>query len=337
MESLTLPVSHNTGVFEKTPNHTNLVDYSPSDAPWNTHRAQSDDVAMLYAGAVEFERYAARMGGCSGFLGFGWADDPETGESRLKLREAAFCRVRYCPTCQWRRTLMLLARFHESLPKLVESYPTARWVLLTLTVRNPEVTDLRATLGDMNKAWHRLIKRKEFAAVSGWIRSTEVTRGADGSAHPHFHCLLMVKPSWFGKSYIRQNRWAEVWGEVMRLDYTPNVDIRTVKAKAVDQGGQALLSGAVAEVLKYSVKPTDMVKDEAWFLELTRQTHKLRFVATGGALKEALRVEDESDSDLALTDGVATSEDDGSRLSFSWRPSRREYHRFPKGDKQANP
>ncbi|MDI5568585.1 protein rep, partial [Salmonella enterica subsp. enterica serovar Kentucky] len=40
--------------------------------------------------------------------------------------------------------------------------------------------------------------------------------------------------------------------------------------------------GAVAETLKYSTKPADMVADPEWFLELTRQTHKRRFVATGG-------------------------------------------------------
>ncbi|MDI5829362.1 protein rep, partial [Salmonella enterica subsp. enterica serovar Kentucky] len=41
-----------------------------------------------------------------------------------------------------------------------------------------------------------------------------------------------------------------------------------------------------AETLKYSTKPADMVADPEWFLELTRQTHKRRFVATGGALKD---------------------------------------------------
>ncbi|WP_170869787.1 protein rep, partial [Shigella sonnei] len=26
--------------------------------------------------------------------------------TRLRLREAHFCRVRHCPVCQWRRSLM---------------------------------------------------------------------------------------------------------------------------------------------------------------------------------------------------------------------------------------
>lgn len=61
----------------------------------DVHRGQSDDIAAIYARAVEFERYAARMNACSGVLRFGWVDDPETGETRLRLREARFCRVRY--------------------------------------------------------------------------------------------------------------------------------------------------------------------------------------------------------------------------------------------------
>lgn len=307
-----------------------LSDYSPKDAPWDTHRTMTDAVGMVYLGAVEFERLAARMAECSGFLSFGWGDDLETGESRLKLREARFCRVRNCPTCQWRRTLMWQARFYSAMPTLQIERPTARWLFLTLTVRNCDITDLRATIGDMNKAWKRLIKRKEFAPVLGWVRTTEVTRGSDGTAHPHFHALLMVPPSWFsGKSYVKQNRWAEMWGEVLRVDYQPMVDIRAVKS-------DAQISKAVAETLKYSVKPADMVADDSWFLELTRQCHKLRFVASGGVLKDVLREESESDTDLALADGVAAQEDDGSRLSFSWRPSQRKYRRFPKGDKTAS-
>ena len=45
---------------------------------------------------------------------------------------------------------------------------------------------------------------------------------------------------------------------------------------------------AVSETLKYSQKPADMTEDPEWFLELTRQTFKRRFVATGGALKKCV-------------------------------------------------
>ncbi|MBE3060658.1 protein rep, partial [Klebsiella pneumoniae] len=58
--------------------------------------------------------------------------------------------------------------------------------------------------------------------------------------------------------------------------------------------------GAVAEPRKYSTKPADMVADPKWVLELTRQTHKRRFVATGGALKDVLKLDQETDADMVI-------------------------------------
>lgn len=319
-------------VDAKTAQSERLVDYSPGDKPWDTHRALTDAIQRIYGEASDFESYAARMEDCSGVLRFGWADDPDTGESRLKLRNAQFCRVRHCPVCQWRRSLMWQARFYQALPSIIEQHPKARWLFLTLTVRNCDIHDLGATLTGMNAAWQRLKDRKEFASVQGWIRSTEVTRGRDGTAHPHFHCLLMVAPSYFGKQYVTQNRWAELWQECGRLDYYPVVDVRTVKAKLGAETDPAqVLRGAVSETLKYSVKPQDMAADAAWFLELTRQVHKRRFIASGGALKDVLQVEQESDEDMTLLGeqpAPATP-----LLAFAWNAPDKHYRRAPKRDK----
>ncbi|WP_306465781.1 protein rep [Bifidobacterium breve] len=71
------------------------------------------------------------MASCSGLLRFGWSTIMETGETRLRLRSAQFCRVRHCPVCQWRRTLMWQARFYQALPKIVVDYPSSRWLFLT--------------------------------------------------------------------------------------------------------------------------------------------------------------------------------------------------------------
>lgn len=318
-----------------------LTDYSPSDAPWDTHRGQTDDVSGIYASSVEFERYAERMASCSGRLRFGWDTCHESGESSLRLREAHFCRVRHCPTCQWRRSLMWQARFYQALPNIVQAHPKARWLFLTLTVRNCDITDLGQTLTQMNQAFQRLKDRKEFKPVLGWIRTTEVTKGHDGTAHPHFHALLMVPPSWFkGSTYVKQSRWVDLWAECLRVHYRPNVDIRTVKPKVPPgeavtgiEGTIEALQGAVAETLKYSTKPSDMTDEggsDGWFLELTRQTHKRRFIATGGALKDVLKVDEETDDDLALAEGEGN--DDGSRLAFDWKSGKRRYMRNAKAD-----
>lgn len=314
-----------------------LADLSPKDKPWDLHRAQADHVRAIYATAAEFERYAHRIASCSGVLRFAWHPDPDTGGVALRLREARFCRVRHCPVCQWRRSLMWLARFYQSLPAIQQAHPRSRWLFLTLTVRNCAISDLRETLRSMNAAWKRLIERREFRPVLGWVRTTEVTRGRDGSAHPHFHALLMVPSSMFTRHYVTHARWVELWQETARLDYTPVVDIRTVKSKGPKKAGCAdpvvALRAAAAETLKYAVKPADMLADPDWFLEMTRQVHRLRFVATGGVLKSVLRVEEETDEDLILADGPADADDNGSRLAFKWRPSERRYCRFPKGDR----
>lgn len=317
-----------------------LTDYSASDAPWDTHRGQTDDVADIYASTKQFHPYAARMATCSDLLRFGWDDCKETGESKLKLREAHFCRVRHCPTCQWRRSLMWQARFYQALPDIVQAHPKARWIFLTLTVRNCDITDLGDTLNQMNQAFQRLKDRKEFKPVLGWIRTTEVTKGKDGTAHPHFHALLMVPPSWFTRHYVKHSRWVDLWADCLRVHYPPNVDVRAVKPK-VPKGQQApaldgtieALQGAVAETLKYSTKPSDMTDGgdaDGWFLELTRQTHKRRFIATGGALKDVLKVEEETDDDMALSDGEGT--DEGPRLAFNWKSDNRRYMRNRKRD-----
>lgn len=239
---------------------------------------------------------------------------------------------------------MWQARFFQSLPKIAEEYPRQRWIQLTLTIKNCDVKDLRSTLQDMNKGWQRLIKRREFRSVTGWTRSTEVTRGSDGSAHPHFHALLMVPPSMLsGRNYVKHLEWAELWMDCMRLDYLPSVDVKAIPAPTIKDGESphdALvrsLKKTVSEVFKYSVKPADMFADEEWFFELTRQTHKMRFMATGGVLKNVLKVEQESDEDLALTkDSDADDADDaGSRIAFNWRDTDRRYRRFKQGDKNG--
>ncbi|WP_162860558.1 protein rep, partial [Escherichia coli] len=85
--------------------------------------------------------------------------------------------------------------FYQSLPRFVSDYPDARWMYLTLTVRNCAIVELGEILYRMNAAFQRLKDRKEFGPVQGWIRTSEVTRCSDGSAHRHFHTLMLVPPS----------------------------------------------------------------------------------------------------------------------------------------------
>ena len=124
------------------------------------------------------------------------------------------------------------------------------------------------------------------------------TRGRLGDAHPHFHCLLMVRGSYFSSSdYIKQARWRELWQEAARLDYLPVVNVKKIRAGEVGR-----LPGGVVEVLKYAVKPSDLAVEpdsEAgeWVREVTRQLHKTRAISTGGVLKDVLK-DGETDNEL---------------------------------------
>lgn len=286
-----------------------LSEISPQDKPWDKHRAFADRVEGFYVGS-EFHAYSDRIHYCSELLQFGLALQDDNS-LKLKLRAARFCRLRHCPVCQWRRSLMWKARAYRVLPKIVEAYPTHRWLFLTLTQKNIPITELRQTLTQMNKGFQRLVQLKAFPAV-GWLRSTEVTRGKDGSSHPHFHCLLLVPPGYFsGKGYLKQTKWVEMWRKSMRLDYNPVLDVQAVK-----QGTKPM--ELVPELLKYCTKESDLVADREWFLELTRQMHKTRAIATGGVLKEYLRELEEEPEDLIGKDEEADLVEEA-LLYFAWK------------------
>ena len=323
---LTSTLAVNAAVSQPADRFEYLSDYSPRDRPWDVHRAQAQTVEGVYQGTA-FDALAGRIKGCTGQLGFVWSADPETGELHLKLRSAHFCRVRHCPVCQWRRSLMWQARLLKALPSIEQAHPTARWLFLTLTVRNCKITDLRRTIQSMNSAWHRLIKRQEFDSnVLCWIRTTEVTRGKDDSAHPHFHVLMMVRPSYFSSNYyVTQRRWTEIWQECARLGYTPIVNVKAVRPKSgVGSIDKTPLRRAISETLKYSVKPQDMSDD--WLIQLTRQVYHLRFIASGGVLKNVLREGEEKEEDLLLADDPDGSSDASEPdVYFRWHRTIRRY------------
>jgi len=286
-----------------------LSDLSGKDKPWDKHRGNADKVANHYRGS-EFKQYAARIDFCSQLLDFRLVPDADQGELKLKLSSARFCRVRTCPVCQWRRSLMWKAKAYKVLPKIVKDFPTHRWLFMTLTVKNCQISELKETLTWMNKSWQRLTQLKAFPA-EGWLRSTEVTRGRDGSAHPHFHCLLMVKPGYFGKNYIKQSEWVEMWRRSLRIDYNPVLDVQAVK-----KGEQPMQ--LVPELLKYCVKESDLVVDREWFIELTRQLHKMKAVVVGGILRQYLRDLENESEDLIGEDEKGEGNLDEGHLYFGW-------------------
>jgi plasmid rolling circle replication initiator protein Rep len=303
-----------------------LSELSPKDKPWDSHRAIADTVQNLYRSA-RLDKYADRIQTCGKLLEFALRSDDQ-GDVGIKLQSAHFCRVRHCPVCQWRRSMKWQAKMFSAMPEITQAYPTHRWIFVTLTVRNCDLVDLRAVVDGMNKAFKRLSQLKAFPAV-GWIKSLEVTRNPEtGQAHPHFHCLMLVQPSYFGKSYIKQEEWRSLWQRCMRVDYSPVVNVKAVKPKKnklteeLDDIGQAIV-----ETLKYSVKEEDLVADKDWLAELTTQLHKTRAIAIGGVLKNFLKEEKEDDDLIHIEEKEIEVEEETISIFFGWRETISRYRK----------
>ncbi len=113
------------------------------------------------------------------------------------------------------------------------------------------------------------------------------------------------------------------------FDYLPTVDVHAVTER---RGG---VSGAAPEVLKYTTKSADLVADLEWLLEYTKQVYKLRFIVTGGVLKDALREHDESNDDIIHVDETVAekpADDSDELLAFVWQRKDKKYRRNPKAD-----
>lgn len=295
-----------------------LTDLSPKDKPWDVHRGESDQISLSYAGS-EFWKYSDRIDDCAQILGFGLAPDARIGVYRLKLRTARFCHVRTCMVCSWRRSLMYKARAYKALPNVIADYPTARYLFVTLTLKNCEIHELKDSIIHLNKSFSRLTKIKEFPAL-GYIKTVEVTRGKRGDAHPHLHILMMVKASYFSTGYISKKDWCAFWRRAAKVDYTPIMDVQAIKANDSPVG-------LLAEVIKYQTKPNDLIfSDREWFLEYTRQIKGTKAFALGGVFKEYFKeLDKEETADEMIGNDEAQDGVDEGELFFGWKRYEKKY------------
>lgn len=170
-----------------------------------------------------------------------------------KLKRAFFCKNKLCPICNWRRSLKHSYMSGLIIDKALEKEPKARFVFLTLTVKNVVAQDLKNELRKLTKGFDRLFKRAKVKRnLIGYMRATEVTYNSETKEyHPHLHILLLVKSTYFkGKdNYIEQDEWTALWQQSMKLSYVPVVNVKVVRP------GKHGLKKAVLETAKYPVKP----------------------------------------------------------------------------------
>lgn len=276
-----------------------LSDLSPQDVLWDNFKSTTAAVSNILFRKKEFAKRAYIMNDCAEWLRYAMTGDMD---KPFKLREASFCRDRVCPLCSWRRSLRWKATMHKQLPVVRETFPTHRWVFVTLTVKNCHISDLRATIGAMNKGFNALVRKlKNRIGNIGYVKSVEVTRAKDNTAHPHLHVLFFFPASYFKKTYLKTLEWVTLWQECAKLSYAPSVDVRVIYPKRSKGGGtdDMVINSAVAETVKYATKSADLIRPDKkkpqdphwWLYEYLRQIKGLRFISVGGCLKGLVKPE----------------------------------------------
>lgn len=298
--------------------------------PWARHKTEAQVVATALdvAGMADD---AQRMRTCADWLQYNRAAD-----GLLHLHRANFCRVRMCPICQWRRSLKVAAQVQAcdawvQARRAAQRHKPYKHIMLTLTVPNVAGQQLAGTLDTLSAAWGKISRRAEVRrAVRGYIRATEITYNRSaGTYHPHLHILVACNASYFtSRDYVTRDRWLQLWREATGLQSITQVDVR----RAAD------LSGLVAEIAKYTTKPSDyLLPDDVDTMAavvgtLARTCHHRRFVSFGGVYRtayQALLLDDAETGDLVHiapdNDALGATDAECIAWTYCWYPGPRLY------------
>lgn len=292
--------------------------------PWSEKKSRSVKTAESFRRLEAFSK-AWRVRHCGEDLSF------IRDESGLHLHEAAFCRERMCPMCQWRRSLKVFTQVSQVMDRVLLDAPNLTPIFLSLTQRNVSAESLQNEIQGIMNGWHLFMNHWTIKKrVQGYFRALELTRSksARRDFHPHLHAILMVdERAYFkGADYLKTRDFGRLWRTCCKLDYDPIVDIRSVKTAT--RSGAMPMHKAAAEVAKYSVKDADIITDneretdEA--VEAIGQALKgRRLYAFGGIMKriaKELEVEDVGEGDLVHVEGVAQIRADLAQMieTYGW-------------------
>ena len=252
------------------------------------HKLLLQKLNRKFQSVISNSQKRRRICECGSFLKFNLYQHIETDEQMRSLIGANFCKFRFCPMCSWRKARTLCNEVLQKINSVSEVHNGVAFLFLTLTVKNPPITELNASVKHLNNSFMRMSKIQAFKrAVLGYVRAVEFVgdNTHEGEAHPHFHCLLVVRKSYFkSRDYLNQSHWTEMWKSALRVEYTPLVNVKRIKAK----GTLSALQSACLEVVKYAVSFSDMSKMTTDDIkELFKQTRGVRQYALGGEVKTA--------------------------------------------------
>ena len=291
--------------------------------PWQEKKINSLKLSESYK-RLGYLKKAKRVRFCGSNLTY----KVDLANGSKKLFSADFCKVRLCTMCAWRRSLKVFGQVSKVMDVLcgMKKY---NFLFLTLTVKNCNAEQLSSEIDKLFYGYKKLMLRAPIKrVVKGWFRALEVTHNTNRRSksydtyHPHFHVILQVNPTYFRtKDYLKHEDWVKIWRDVMNLDYDPEVYIEKAKAKNI--------SGAVAEIAKYTVKDKDYIIEHDQNLTdesvktLDAALHGRRLTAFGGMMKEIhkeLKLDDTENGDLVHTDNDDIEREDLASvlISYHW-------------------
>lgn len=305
------------------------VSKTGKDRKWKERKLKNIELAsqLDILGYRSFERVYQ----CAEVLKF-----VEQSDGTKKLYQSYFCKNKLCAICNWRRSMKYSYQASKIVEEAMTRQPKGRFLFLTLTVKNVTGQELNQAMTDILIGFNRLMKYKKVDKnLIGFLRATEVTYSKElDNYHPHLHVLLMVKPGYFRSKddYLTQEEWTELWQKAMKLDYTPMVDIRAVKA---DKGKG--LKGAILETAKYPVKPFDVTDEKTDFTDQEKLQivddmliglHRKRQIGFGKLFKEIkkdLDFDDLEDGNLVQTGEDKDGTSSGREIVAIWNWERKNY------------
>ncbi|WP_195983436.1 protein rep [Clostridium sp. D33t1_170424_F3] len=231
------------------------------------------------------------------------------------------CRERFCPMCQWRRSLRVYGQTQKIL-SFLEPQGLA-YLHLTLTIPNCSAADLKAQCKWLfwrsaalfsDRLYGKTDQLSRFChfkrSFKGVLRSLEITYNPDrDDYHPHLHCLVAVRPSYFkSRDYVSQETLRLLWtGYSAGMFGDPPDGLWQVYVSRIKEGER---NNAVAEVAKYAVKPFHMDLDIEGYKKVLPVLHEAmagrRLIQLFGVFADAarqLRINLNDDQEAAVSQG----------------------------------
>lgn len=283
-------------------------------------KASAYMACMLKEGVISdttFQKFSS----CADFLRFfcGTEIESDTGvvlkEDKKIITDASFCRNRFCPFCAKGKAqkdavlISTMAKYFE-----VQGYA---FIFLTLTVPNCKGEVLSKTLSDMGSAFNLFMKYDQIQkVVKGYIRKTEVTYNREADTyHPHFHCLLAVRKSYFSsRDYIKHDDWLSLWQKAMKDPSICQVDVR--------RAGKNGMEKAILELSKYMAKDSDYLYSYEVFKTFYFALKGRRLIVYGGCFKQARQMYEVGGLDAVKRQSYTEVKE---YIKSRWKPNDKEY------------